>query len=325
MLYLIPGDPVKMMLSEFQTSPEQIARMRAQLHLNDPFFVQYGRFVWNGLHGNLGTSIRDNRPVTQEIFEVFPQTVQLAVAALVLASALGLALGILAALRQNSWLDIGSMMVATLGISMPSFWLALILILIFSLHFELLPAAGGGALPHLIMPAVALGLGAAAIIARLTRSSMLERVSRAIMAAAPRPRATAGMIRWGRSPPPAAGSSSKWSEKMRIRMSASQNDGMEMPSVATIIDPMSNQEFWRSAARIPSARPSADASTSAATASCTVCGKTSKISCVTGRLSRMEVPRLPCRPFQTNRPYCTKNGSLRWSCARMRAICSGLV
>jgi peptide/nickel transport system permease protein len=174
MLYLIPGDPVKMMLSEFQTSPEQIARMRAQLHLNDPFFVQYGRFVWNGLHGNLGTSIRDDRPVAQEIFEVLPQTVQLAVAALALSSLLGMALGILAALRQNSWVDIGSMTLATLGISMPSFWLGLILILIFSLRLELLPAAGGGDLPHLIMPAVALGLGAAAIIARLTRSSMLD-------------------------------------------------------------------------------------------------------------------------------------------------------
>jgi len=174
MLYLIPGDPVKMMLSEFQTSPEQIARMRAQLHLNDPFAVQYGRFVWNGLHGDLGTSIRDNRPVSQEISEVLPQTVQLAVAALALSSVLGVTLGIVAALRQNTWVDVGTMMLATLGISMPSFWLALILIFIFSLHLEVLPAAGGGDLAHLIMPTVALGLGAAAIVARLTRSNMLE-------------------------------------------------------------------------------------------------------------------------------------------------------
>src|ERR1700752_3935352 len=77
MLYLIPGDPVKMMLSEFATSPDQIARMRAQLHLNEPFAKQYGRFVWNAVHGDLGDSIRDRRPVSTEILELFPSTVQL--------------------------------------------------------------------------------------------------------------------------------------------------------------------------------------------------------------------------------------------------------
>lgn len=181
MLYLIPGDPVKMMLSEFQSTPEQIAHMRAQLHLDDPPWIQYGRFVWNGLHGDLGMSIRDDRPVTQEIEEVFPSTVVLAVAALAISATLGVTLGIIAALRQNTWADVTTMMLATLGISMPSFWLALMLIFIFSLFFGLLPAAGGGEpghlgdiLAHLIMPAVALGVGAAAIIARLTRSSMLD-------------------------------------------------------------------------------------------------------------------------------------------------------
>jgi peptide/nickel transport system permease protein len=174
MLFLIPGDPVKMMLSEFETSPQQIARMRAQLHLNEPFAEQYGRFVWNALHGNLGTSIRDHRPVTQEILEVLPDTVELAVAALAVAAALGIGLGVIASLRQNSWLDVGSMMVALLGVSMPSFWLGLILIFVFSLRLGLFPAAGGGGLSHLVLPAFALGLGAAAIIARLTRSSMLD-------------------------------------------------------------------------------------------------------------------------------------------------------
>src|SRR5262252_3616402 len=82
MLFLIPGDPVKMMLSEFVTSPEQIARMRAQLHLNESFPQQYGRFVWSAAHGDLGSSIRDRRPVTSEIVEVLPSTVQLSIAAL---------------------------------------------------------------------------------------------------------------------------------------------------------------------------------------------------------------------------------------------------
>jgi peptide/nickel transport system permease protein len=174
MLYLIPGDPVKMMLSEFATSPEQIARMRAQLHLNDPFAQQYGRFVWNAAHGNLGESIRDRRPVSTEIMELFPSTVQLAATALALSGALGITLGVIAAIRQNTWADVGAMMLARLGVSMPSFWLGLLLIFVFSLHLELLPATGGGGLDHLIMPALALGAGAAAITAALTRSSMLE-------------------------------------------------------------------------------------------------------------------------------------------------------
>ena len=174
MLYLIPGDPVKMMLSEFVTSPQQIARMRAQLHLNEPFAQQYGRFVWNAARGNLGESIRDRRPVTDEIMELFPSTVQLALTALALSAALGITLGVLAAIRQNSWTDVGAMMLARLGVSMPSFWLGLLLIFVFSLHLGLLPATGGGGLEHLVMPALALGAGSAAITAALTRSSMLE-------------------------------------------------------------------------------------------------------------------------------------------------------
>ena len=174
MLYLIPGDPVKMMLSEFVTSPQQIARMRAQLHLNEPFAQQYGRFVWNAARGNLGESIRDRRPVSDEIWELFPSTVQLALTALALSAALGITLGVLAAIRQNSWTDVGAMMLARLGVSMPSFWLGLLLIFVFSLHLGLLPATGGGGLEHLIMPALALGAGSAAITAALTRSSMLE-------------------------------------------------------------------------------------------------------------------------------------------------------
>jgi peptide/nickel transport system permease protein len=174
MLYLIPGDPVKMMLSEFVTSPQQIARMRAQLHLNEPFAQQYARFVWNAARGNLGESIRDRRPVTDEVMELFPSTVQLALTALALSAALGVGLGVVAAIRQNSWTDVGVMMLARLGVSMPSFWLGLLLIFAFSLRLGLLPATGGGGLDHLVMPAFALGAGSAAITAALTRSSMLE-------------------------------------------------------------------------------------------------------------------------------------------------------
>jgi ABC-type dipeptide/oligopeptide/nickel transport system permease component len=174
MLELTPGDPVQLMLSEFQTTPEQIARLRAQLHLDEPLPVQFGRFVWDALHGDLGTSIRTRRPVVQEIEDNFPSTLQLAVAGLVVAAILGVGLGIIAAANQRSWLELGTMSVALVGISMPSFWLGLLLIFALSLRVPLFPATGGGDLQHLVLPAITLGLGAAAILARLTRSSMLE-------------------------------------------------------------------------------------------------------------------------------------------------------
>ena len=174
MLFLVPGDPVKIMLAEFVTTPEQIAQMRAQLHLDEPGLKQYGRFVTNALRGDLGVSIRSRRPVAAEITENIGSTGQLALASMLVAIGLGVPLGLLAALGRNSWLDVVAMVVALLGVAMPSFWLGFLLIFVFSLHLGWLPATGGGDLPHLVMPAVALGMIAAAIIARLTRSSMLE-------------------------------------------------------------------------------------------------------------------------------------------------------
>ncbi len=174
MLFLVPGDPVKMMLAEFVTNPDQVAQMRAQLHLDEPIFQQYGRFVGNALRGDLGVSIRSRRPVVQEIGENLGSTAQLALGSMLVAVVLGVSLGILAAAFRNSWLDAGSMLVALLGVSMPSFWLGLLLILLFSLQLGWFPATGGGDLPHLVMPMFTLGLIASAIIARLTRSSMLE-------------------------------------------------------------------------------------------------------------------------------------------------------
>ena len=174
MLFLVPGDPVKMMLAEFVTNPDQVAQMRAQLHLDEPVLKQYGRFVANAVRGDLGTSIRSRRPVTTEIGENVASTAQLAVAAMLVAIAVGVPLGLLAALSRNSWLDVASMGTALLGVSMPSFWLGLLLIFVFSLHLAWFPATGGGDLHHLVLPAVTLGTIAAAIIARLTRSSMLE-------------------------------------------------------------------------------------------------------------------------------------------------------
>ena len=174
MLFLVPGDPVKIMLAEFVTTPDQIAQMRAQLHLDEPVLKQYARFVGSALRGDLGVSIRSRRPVTAEITENIGSTGQLALASMLVAIGLGVPLGLLAALGRNSWLDVAAMVVALLGVAMPSFWLGFLLIFVFSLHLGWLPATGGGDLLHLVMPAVALGMIAAAIIARLTRSSMLE-------------------------------------------------------------------------------------------------------------------------------------------------------
>jgi ABC-type dipeptide/oligopeptide/nickel transport system permease component len=174
MLFLVPGDPVKMMLAEFVTNPDQIAQMRAQLHLDEPLPQQYGRFVANALRGDLGTSIRSRRPVATEIAENVASTAQLALASMAVAVAIGVPLGLLAALFRNTWLDVGSMVVALLGVSMPSFWLGLLMIFVFSLHLAWFPATGGGDLLHLVLPSLTLGTIASAIIARLTRSSMLE-------------------------------------------------------------------------------------------------------------------------------------------------------
>src|SRR6266536_988297 len=180
MLQLVPGDPVRLMLSEFQTTPEQVERLRSQLHLDDPLPVQFGRFVWNASHGDLGTSIRTRRPVAQEIADNLPSTLQLAVAGLVVAAALGVSLGIVAAVKQHSWMELASML-----------------------------------------------------------------------------------------------------------------------------------ECCFTAATMPSETPKAAATTRPTTASCSVEGRLSAISCATGRRVRIEVPRSPWEAFHTKRPNCTGSGSSR--------------
>ncbi len=174
MLHLVPGDPVKMMLSEFQTTQEQLDLLRSQLHLDESLPKQYARFVWGALHGDLGYSIRTKRPVSREITDNLLPTLELASLGLLVAAIMGIGLGILAALKPHSWVDASSSVFALLGISMPSFWLGLLMIFAFSLHLKLFPATGGGDLKHLVLPALTLGLTESAIIARLTRSSMLE-------------------------------------------------------------------------------------------------------------------------------------------------------
>ena len=174
MLHFLPGDPVVIMLGEAAGSPERLAELREQLGLNDPLPVQYARFLGNAVRGDFGRSIRTNRPVFDEIREQAPNTIQLTVAGLGLAIVVGVMLGVLAGRFQNSWIDSLSMLLALVGVSMPSFWMGLLLIFFFALRLGWLPATGQGGPERLILPAFTLGVHAMAIIARLTRSNMIE-------------------------------------------------------------------------------------------------------------------------------------------------------
>lgn len=174
LLTLTPGDPVRMMLGESAT-PEAQEALRKEMGLDDPLLVQYGRYMKNiVVHQDLGTSYSTQRPVLDEIMNVFPNTVQLAVAAMVIAIILGIFLGIISAVKQNSLLDNIVMVLALIGTSAPIFWIGILMILLFSVQLGWLPPSGFGSFEQLIMPAVALGMQSTAVVARMTRSSMLE-------------------------------------------------------------------------------------------------------------------------------------------------------
>jgi peptide/nickel transport system permease protein len=179
MLAFIPGDPVDVILgaSGASVTAEQRTALRAQLGLNDPLPVRYVHFVGNALQGDLGRSISSRRPVVLEIATQIPSTLQLAAAGMTISVALGFLLGTIAAVCHNTVWDTVIMVVALGGVAIPSFWLGMLLLLVFSLWLGWLPPAGSDGLERLIMPAIALGYGASAVVARLVRSSMLEVLS----------------------------------------------------------------------------------------------------------------------------------------------------
>jgi peptide/nickel transport system permease protein len=175
MVHMLPGDPAEEIASRGPgMSPEAIEQIRVRLGLDKPLYVQYWDFVSRTAQGDLGRSILTNRPVSTMIREQLGATVMLTVAGILTAIAIGVPLGIIAAVRQNSWVDSTSMTVALLGVAMPSFWLGLLLIYVFAVRLHWVPVIGGSGLRGLLLPAFTLGFGAAAIIARLVRSSMLE-------------------------------------------------------------------------------------------------------------------------------------------------------
>ncbi|WP_353096816.1 nickel ABC transporter permease [Tissierella praeacuta] len=172
-MYFTPGNPAKLILGE-SAQPEQVAALEEEMGLNDPFIVQYFRFITKALTGDFGRSYSTKRPVFDEVFARFPATLKLTVAAMVIAVLIGIPVGIISATKQYSLLDSVAMIGALIGVSMPVFWLGLMLILVFSVHFKILPSSGSETILHLILPAFSLGVGSAAIITRMTRSSMLE-------------------------------------------------------------------------------------------------------------------------------------------------------
>ncbi|MBO8138182.1 MAG: ABC transporter permease [Desulfotomaculum sp.] len=200
-LHLLTPDPALVVLGQHATA-EQAEALRESLGLNDPLYVQFGRFLWDLLHGDFGRSLMTHAPVLEEILARFPATVELALAAIIIATVVGVTVGVISAVKQYSIFDYLSMIGALLGVSMPIFWLGLMMIIVFSLTLHLLPVNGRidigmepahitglyvvdsiltgnweslkSALKHLVMPATALASYSTAIIARMTRSTMLE-------------------------------------------------------------------------------------------------------------------------------------------------------
>jgi dipeptide transport system permease protein len=202
LIHLIPGDPVTLMFGERNVDPAQLADLRTRLGLDRPLIMQYGLYVWRALHGDLGQSLATHDSVMREFLTYFPATMELAVSAMLLAILLGVPAGIVAALRRGSTTDYSVMGLALTGYSMPIFWWAILLILLFSVTLGVTPVSGRvdiaydippitgfmlidsllsddpgafrSTVSHLILPAVALGTIPLAVIARMTRSAMLE-------------------------------------------------------------------------------------------------------------------------------------------------------
>jgi peptide/nickel transport system permease protein len=170
---LIPGDPARLLAGDFATD-QIVDELRQRWRLDDPLPVQYAAYVGGLLHGDFGRSITTSTPVLPELVERFLRTLELATAGIVMAAVIGGAAGIVSAVRRSSPTDYVATALALAGISTPIFWSGLLLILLFSVRLEWLPAGGTGSLRHLVLPAVSLGLFGAGVLARQTRSGMLE-------------------------------------------------------------------------------------------------------------------------------------------------------
>jgi ABC-type dipeptide/oligopeptide/nickel transport system permease component len=173
LIHLVPGDPVQAMLGE-SASPQDVAELRRRLGLDRPLLVQYVAFLRGAITGDLGTSLRTSEAVTSAIAARLPATFELGAAAMIAAVAIALPLGVLAAARAGTPVDHAATTLALVGISMPTFWLGPLLAIVFAVMLGWLPVSGRGTPAHLVLPALTLGAPLAAILARMTRASLLE-------------------------------------------------------------------------------------------------------------------------------------------------------
>ena len=173
LIHLVPGDPVQAMLGE-SASPQEVADVSHKLGLDRPLYVQYWAFLKGAARGDLGVSLRTNEPVAQAIANRMPATFQLAIAAMVLAVVIAIPLGIIAAVGAGTGVDYAATTLALLGISMPNFWVGPLLAILFSVTLGWLPVSGSGTAAHLVLPAITLGAPLAAVLARMTRASVIE-------------------------------------------------------------------------------------------------------------------------------------------------------
>ncbi len=173
LIHLVPGDPAQSMLGD-GASPEEVQKLRHALGLDKPLVEQYVTFMTGLARGDLGSSFRYGTPVAREIRDRLFRTFQLAIAAMLVAVAIAIPLGILAAVFRGTAIDHAAMTLALIGISMPNFWLGPLLAILFAVYLGWLPVSGTGGLTHLVLPAVTLGAALAAILARMTRASVLE-------------------------------------------------------------------------------------------------------------------------------------------------------
>jgi len=172
-VHLLPGDPARLVAGQ-DASDKDIAAVRAALGLDRPLWEQYVTYVWNILHGDFGISLKTRRAVSEEIGERFFPTLWLTLISMAWATLFGLIVGVSSAVRRGRWQDHGGMLVAVSGISLPSFWLGLLLIDWFSVRLGWFPTSGYGTLAHFVLPSITLGVGVAAVMARFTRSSFIE-------------------------------------------------------------------------------------------------------------------------------------------------------
>ncbi len=173
LMHMVPGDPVRIM-SDRTATPEDLERLSRSLGLHLPLHIQFGRWISRAVRGDLGRSIRTGHQVTEELLYRLPRTLLLTAASLSFAVVVGIGAGILASVRSGSIPDMAIMISAVLGMSVPPFWLGLMFILLFSVSLNWLPSGGSGTWLHLILPSLSLGLAGMGLIARMTRSTMLE-------------------------------------------------------------------------------------------------------------------------------------------------------